>query len=96
MRFLAQRSVRRAVRIIDDYAASSGQNLAALAGKSGLQLGDPARAARAIIQAVSAEHPPLHLLLGSDALLRARTKLHELSTEIDRWERVSASTDFSN
>lgn len=93
--FLAPQSARRTSRQIADYAPTSGRNLDALAGKSGRQTGDPALAARAILEAVSAERPPLHLLLGSDALHRARTKLHELSTEIDRWERVSASTDFA-
>jgi hypothetical protein len=43
---------------------------------------------------VRAENPPLHLLLGSDALRRARTKLDQVVDEIDRWEAITRGTDF--
>jgi hypothetical protein len=57
-------------------------------------MGDPARAAAAILKLVEAADPPLHLLLGSDALRRARVKLDAVIEEIDRWEDVTRSTDF--
>jgi hypothetical protein len=41
------------------------------------------------------DQPPVHLLLGNDALSVVRDKLPVLSTEIDKWETVSKSTDFS-
>jgi hypothetical protein len=37
---------------------------------------------------------PLHLLLGTDALRRAREKFDAVIDEIDRWEDVTRSTDF--
>jgi hypothetical protein len=61
---------------------------------AGKQLGDPDRAAQAILTAVRSDNPPLHLLLGSDALLRAQTKLDALIEEMNRWEEVTRSTDF--
>jgi hypothetical protein len=61
---------------------------------SGKQAGDPARAAQALLAVVDAEQPPLHLLLGSDALRRAREKLDALIEEIDSWEEVTRGTDF--
>jgi hypothetical protein len=61
---------------------------------AGKQLGDPARAAQALLAAVDAKQPPLHLLLGSDALLRAREKLDAVIEEMDLWEEVTRSTDF--
>jgi hypothetical protein len=36
----------------------------------------------------------LHLLLGTDALRRARENLDEVIEEIDRWEETTRSTDF--
>ena len=38
--------------------------------------------------------PPLHLLLGSDALRRARAKLAAVESEIAIWEDLTISTDF--
>ncbi len=45
--------------------------------KSGKQLGDPAKAARAMLTAIYSDSPPAHLLLGSDALSLVRQKLAE-------------------
>lgn len=61
---------------------------------AGKQTGDPARAAQALLAVVNAEQPPLHLLLGSDALRRARENLDTLIEELDRWEEVTRGTDF--
>jgi len=61
--------------------------------KSGKQLGDPAKAARAILAAMEAEAPPAHLLLGSDALQLVRARLDDLRLEFDAWQEITASTD---
>ena len=65
---------------------------ARLRGMDGNQIGDPARGASAIIQAVDAPEAPLHLILGSDSLKRAREQIGKLTADFDRWETVS--TDF--
>ena len=52
------------------------------------------RAVAAIVKAVESEHPPLHLLLGRQALDIVRGKLAALSAEIDAWEETSLSADF--
>ena len=46
------------------------------------------------MEAVLADDPPLRLLLGSDAVTRARTKIRQLLAEMDRWQAVSLGTDF--
>jgi len=61
---------------------------------AGRQIGDPVRAARSILEIVDSDSPPLHLLLGSDALRRERDRLDGLIDEIDRWEQLTRSTDF--
>ena len=71
-----------------------GRILGLLDGIAGKQPGDPVRAAEAILAVADAERPPLHLLLGSDALRRARDKLDTLIEEMDRWEEVTRGTDF--
>ncbi|TCP29199.1 oxidoreductase [Sphingomonas sp. BK235] len=91
--FLSDHSVRRS-RQADVYAASVGTILGHFDEVAGRQTGDPAKAATAILKLVDAPEPPLHLLLGSDALRRARVKLDAVIEEIARWEDVTRSTDF--
>ena len=92
--FLSAHSLRKSEGEDEVYSASVGRSLAALDAMAGRQLGDPERAAAAILAAVRADNPPLHLLLGTDALRRAREKLDAIIEEIDRWEDVTRSTDF--
>lgn len=92
--FLSSHSIRRAVGSIAAYAKTSGRTVHDLHEIAGKQPGDPVLAARAIIEAVEAKAPPMHLILGRDALRRARAKFQQLSEEIERWKRVTLSTDF--
>jgi len=69
-----------------DTAGKARDNILAAHGK---QRGDPTRGARAIIAAVEAEHPPLHLIIGGDALDLARKKVADLKRDFDTWEDVT-------
>lgn len=89
----AGRSMARTPRSIPDYDASFDPVRRAREEKSGKQLGDPAKAARAMLAAIDAEHPPAHLLLGSDALKLVREQLTALASEFSTWEAVTVSTD---
>ncbi|XUW89628.1 oxidoreductase [Burkholderia sp. M6-3] len=89
----AGRSMARTPRSIPDYDALFDPVRKAREEKSGKQTGDPVKAARAMLAAISAERPPAHLLLGSDALGLVRAKLSALSDEIAAWESVTRSTD---
>jgi NAD(P)-dependent dehydrogenase (short-subunit alcohol dehydrogenase family) len=91
--FLSDHSIRRSA-VAEAYADSVGKSLARLDAMAGRQIGDPERAAKALLEVVDAPEPPLHLLLGSDALRRAREKLDAVIDEIDRWETLTRSTDF--
>jgi NAD(P)-dependent dehydrogenase (short-subunit alcohol dehydrogenase family) len=92
--FLSDHSLRATVCTIDDYAPTVGAGLSRLYAMAGKQIGDPVLAAAAIIAAVTAAEPPLHLLLGSDALQRSRDKIAKFSAEIERWSATTLSTDF--
>jgi NAD(P)-dependent dehydrogenase (short-subunit alcohol dehydrogenase family) len=89
----AGRSMTRTPRSIADYDESFDPVRRAREEKSGKQLGDPRKAARAMLTAIAAENPPVHLLLGSDALELVRRKLSALEDEIRQWESVTVSTD---
>ncbi|GIH12816.1 oxidoreductase [Rugosimonospora africana] len=60
----------------------------------GKQPGDPARAARVLLDIVDLDEPPLRLLLGSDALYRAEESSRARAAETEKWAGVSVSTDF--
>lgn len=92
--FLSDHSIRRS-QGGTHYAESVGTGIARLDAMAGRQIGDPDKAAAAILELVDAPNPPLHLLLGSDALRRAREKLDAVIDEIDRWETVTRSTDYA-
>ncbi|MEV4935522.1 SDR family NAD(P)-dependent oxidoreductase [Sphingobium sp. LMA1-1-1.1] len=93
--FLSERSVCRTQRNIDDYAATSGRAVTGLLHKNGKQIGDPEKAAAAILAAVDADEPPLDLVLGSDALQRTRARLDRFEDDLRQWEDISTSTDFA-
>jgi NAD(P)-dependent dehydrogenase (short-subunit alcohol dehydrogenase family) len=89
----AGRSMQRTSRSIADYDALFDPVRRAREEKSGTQLGDPVKAARAMLAVIEAESPPTHLLLGSDALRLVRDKLADLMRDFDAWEQVAVSTD---
>ncbi|UXJ50365.1 oxidoreductase [Pseudomonas citronellolis] len=89
----AGRSMVRSPRGIADYDALFDPVRQARQEKSGKQLGDPRKAARAMLEAIGSANPPAHLLLGSDALGLVRQKLGALEEEIAAWETTTRSTD---
>ena len=89
----AGRSMIRTPRSIPDYDPLFDPIRKAREEKSGKQLGDPVKAARAMLSVIDSDNPPAHLLLGSDAVGLVREKLSAIGGEIDAWEAVSRSTD---
>ena len=89
----AGRSMTRTPRSIPDYDVIFDPIRQAREEKSGKQLGDPVKAARAMLAAIDADDPPAHLLLGSDALMLVRAKLAALDDEFRAWEATTVSTD---
>jgi NAD(P)-dependent dehydrogenase (short-subunit alcohol dehydrogenase family) len=89
----AGRSMVRTARSIPDYDSLFDPIRKGREEKSGRQLGDPVKAARAMLSVIENDEPPSHLLLGSDALGLVREKLSALSAEFDVWETVTRSTD---
>jgi NAD(P)-dependent dehydrogenase (short-subunit alcohol dehydrogenase family) len=91
----AGRSMDRTPRSIPDYDSVMDPIRAARQAKSGNQPGDPAKAAQALLTLVEADHPPVRLFLGDDALGVVETKLAAMKEEIDAWRSLSRSTNFA-
>ncbi|HEX7301911.1 oxidoreductase [Lentzea sp.] len=87
-------SMVRSERSIADYDELFDPIRAARRAASGHQLGDPAKAAQAVLEVVDAEKPPVHLLLGSDALRLVGNSRAAVDADIAAWEELSRSTDF--
>ena len=76
------------------YAGTAGKARDGVIAGHGKQQGDPMLGAKAIITALEGEHPPLHLVLGADALDLVRQKITELQRDLDTWETLTRSTSF--
>jgi len=90
----AGRSMTRAQRSISDYDDMFDPIRDARIKASGNQLGDPEKAAQAILRVIDDPAPPAHLLLGSDALRLVRAARDAVDRDIATWESLSRSTDF--
>jgi NAD(P)-dependent dehydrogenase (short-subunit alcohol dehydrogenase family) len=90
----AGRSMVRAAHTIDDYDEVFGPIRQARLEASGHQLGDPGKAAEAVLQIIDVAQPPKHLILGSDALRLVSAGRRAVDDDIRAWESLSRSTDF--
>jgi short-subunit dehydrogenase len=92
----AGRSMVRSSRSIADYDAVFDPIRKAREEKSGHQAGDPIKAAEVLLKLLATRNPPVHLLLGSDALKLVREKIDSQAAEVTAWEEVTVSTDFAS
>jgi NAD(P)-dependent dehydrogenase (short-subunit alcohol dehydrogenase family) len=77
------------------YAQTAGKARDSVLAAHGKQQGDPVLGSNAIIAALEADRPPLHLVLGGDALDLVRKKLVNLQHDLDMWETLTRSTSFA-
>lgn len=92
----AGRSLTQSRHAIEDYAETAGLRRKEVDTAHGRQPGDPAKAAEAIFATVSGPAAPFMLVLGPDAYEGFRNALGALSADLDAFEAVSLSTDFSD
>lgn len=91
--FLSAASVRIAGAAIADYAGTTGKQRAR--ERDGLQPGDPALGARAIVTMAQAAQPPLRLPLGADAFAANQHKLAQVTAEMAAWQALGEATAFA-
>ena len=75
-----------------EYAETVGPTREYVRGNHGLQPGDPAKAADAIIGALDASEPPLRLVLGADAIGNIERHLRSVREELAAWRSVGEAT----
>jgi len=76
---------------IDDYAEKTRQTVAAWKGMNGLQGGDPAKLAKALIQLAGEAEPPLRWPAGADAVEAFEQKAQALLAQANAYRELSSS-----
>src|SRR5215212_6400245 len=76
---------------IDDYAGKTRETIAAWRKMNGLQGGDPAKLAKALVQLASQAEPPLRWPAGADAVETFEKKARDLLAQANAHREVSSS-----
>jgi NAD(P)-dependent dehydrogenase (short-subunit alcohol dehydrogenase family) len=76
---------------IDDYAEKTRHTITAWNGMNGLQGGDPAKLAKALIQLASQDEPPLRWAAGADAVKELERKAQLLLEQAHAYRDLSSS-----
>jgi hypothetical protein len=92
--FLNGSSLRTPNQKIESYTTANQLRVAHEQQINGNQPGNPDKAALALMELTRMENPPIHLVLGSDAIQIAQSKLKTLQSEISDFETLSTSTDY--
>ena len=92
--FLDTSSVSHPVGSVADYSEDSAKKRALLHKLNRQQAGDPRRLGAALVQLAAAPAPPVHFLVGVDAVRAVRERSDNLLAEIARFEALSSDTAF--
>jgi NAD(P)-dependent dehydrogenase (short-subunit alcohol dehydrogenase family) len=76
---------------IEDYADKTRQTVTAWKGMNGLQGGDPAKLAKALVKLASQSEPPLRWAAGADAVETFEKKAKELLAQANAYRGLSSS-----
>src|SRR3954451_25351586 len=93
---LTEQSTNYADASIPDYDERRAAQLEFWKTQNGLQSGDPAKLARALITITSKEPPPRRFIAGADAIATAEQKIADLKMQIEAHRDLSTSLDFDS
>src|SRR3989449_7612148 len=88
---LTPESTNYAEPTIEDYAEKTRQTITAWSGMNGLQGGDPAKLAKALVQLASQDEPPQRWAAGADAVEDLEQKAQRLLAQADAHRELSSS-----
>jgi len=93
---LTPESTKYAEPSIEDYAERTRQTVAAWSGMNGLQGGDPARLAGALIRLAGQDEPPLRFPGGADAVATIEQKAQTLLAQAGAYRDLSGSLAYDD
>ena len=88
---LTPESTSYAAPSIDDYAERTRQTITAWKSMNGLQGGDPAKLAAALVQLATLDEPPLRWVAGADAVQGVEQKAKDLLAQVGAHRELSSS-----
>lgn len=88
----AGRSLVLTEQALSDYDGQGHYARRALSERAGQEPSDPAKAAAAILKIVDVENPPMHLLLGADAVHYAMAAAGRFQTDLGQWLDLTLAT----
>jgi NAD(P)-dependent dehydrogenase (short-subunit alcohol dehydrogenase family) len=89
------RSLRLSARTVDAYAGKAGHlPRKVMVENAGHEKGDPAKAAQAILKLAALDNPPMHLLLGQDAVHYATLAAGRFQIDLSDWLDLTLSIAF--
>ena len=93
---LSPESTRYAEPSIDDYAERTEQTVADWKGMDGLQGGDPAKLADALVRLASQAEPPTRFVAGADAIATVEQKAKDLLTQAGAYRELSGNLAYDD
>jgi NAD(P)-dependent dehydrogenase (short-subunit alcohol dehydrogenase family) len=91
---LTEQSTNYAPASVPDYAERRAAQIEFWKSQNGLQSGDPAKLARALVKIASQEPPPRRFIAGADAIATAEQKIADLTAQIAAERDLSISLAF--
>jgi NAD(P)-dependent dehydrogenase (short-subunit alcohol dehydrogenase family) len=92
----AGRSLRQTRTRIADYETVVGGPQDRTANFTGKQPGDPAKAAKLMMELAELPDPPKHIVLGTSGMRFVTEKLNAVLAEIEAWREPSIATDITS
>jgi NAD(P)-dependent dehydrogenase (short-subunit alcohol dehydrogenase family) len=88
---LTQESTSYIKPTVEDYAERTRKTVTAWKGMNGLQGGDPAKLARALVRLAGQDEPPLRWVAGADAVATIEQKAKTLLAQAEAYRELSSS-----
>ncbi len=90
--FLSKESAKTPAHTIEAYESARNSEQAHLNDINGSQPNDPVKAAEALIELSTAQHPPVHFLLGIETHEFLNNKIEALKKDAENWKSLTEST----
>jgi len=81
---------------VEGYESTVDRMVEFLSGGNYIPIGDPEKAAKVMIELINHPNPPVHLILGSEAVSILKQADEIRKAEFEKWIPVSRSTDADN